>query len=301
MRPARGGRPERAGGVTLVELMVALALATILVATASYIFMVARRLYDRSLEEIATANELRFAFERLGRDLRGLQPARLAGWEPRLEAVDAADGAAGGAEDVLTFVTLEGARTGSLPVRVTVRLGPRDADGLAPLTRRVTERWDVAAQALTPATDPLELVLPRVRGLRVAHAWVTDDVTQPHAFLRGAAAALPSASTGARFALRGQGTLAAGVLDLTSAPWDAARPVPRRLAHTLLVTGPAGGPLGAYPVLEVVSPTRLVVAGAPDGPVELVVPLTPEAFEVTIEHEGRHGPRSLTMVLAAHP
>ncbi|MCW8138247.1 MAG: prepilin-type N-terminal cleavage/methylation domain-containing protein [Planctomycetota bacterium] len=296
MRPARGGRPERAGGVTLVELMVALALATILVATASYIFMVARRLYDRSLEEIATANELRFAFERLGRDLRGLQPARLAGWEPRLEAVDAADGA----EDVLTFVSLG---TGSLPVRVTVRLGPRDADGLAPLTRRVTERWDVAAQALAPATDPLERGLPRVRGLRVAHAWVTDDVTQPHAFLRGAAAgpSLPSASTGARFALRGQGTLAAGVLDLTSAPWDAARPVPRRLAHPLLVTGPAGGPLGAYPVLEVVSPTRLVVAGAPDGPVELVVPLTPEAFEVTIEHEGRNGPRSLTMVLAAHP
>ncbi|MCO5170224.1 MAG: prepilin-type N-terminal cleavage/methylation domain-containing protein [Planctomycetes bacterium] len=290
---------RRARGVTLVELMVAMALATILVGTASYIFMVARRLYDRSLEEIATTNELRFAFERLARDLRGLQPGRVAGWEPRVEAVDAPEGAA----DVLTFVCLEGGRGGPTPVRVTVRLGPRDEDGLAPLTRQVTERWDVGAQALAPASDPLEQVLRRVRGFRVAHAWVTEDVTQPHAFLRGATPGLtlPSAASGARFVLRGRGTLQAGVLDLASAPWDATRPIPRRLAHTLFVTGPAGGPLGAYPILEVLSPTRLVAAGAPDGPVEFVVPLTPEAFEVTVEHEGRNGPRALTQVLAASP
>lgn len=287
---------RRGRGFTLVELMVAMALATILIGVAGYIFTSARRLYDHSLEEIAAAGELRLGFERLGRDLRDAPPPRLAGWEPKLQAVDGPEGP----DDVLTIVTLE-RRPDPAPCRVVVRLGARDADGLAPLTRQVTERWSAGANALAGVSEPGEVLLPRVRTFEVRHAWVLNGAGDAGRLQRGDVPELgPAPSTGARFVLRGSGTASAGVLDLTSTPWHPTLPIPRRLAHTVYVTSPAAA-ARAYPLLEVESTTRLRVAGLPDGTVDFWVPITPTALQVSVRHEGRNGPRSFTSVLELHP
>lgn len=291
----------RRAGVTLVELMVAMTLATMLIGTASFIFIEARKLYDHSLNEINTANELRASFEGIGRDLRDVQPTWGANWELKIEDQTPAEGPS----DTLTFVTLE-RRTGRpIPVQVQIGLGPRDGDGLAQLTRRVLRRFNAATATLDPVTEPQRVLLDDVRLFVVEYAWVPEltNGKQGHGFVRGAGGDPfegPAATAGARFFFRGSATITGTKVEVSTAPWYGAKRIPRRLATSLTVVSPTTA-AGTYPILDVESATVLRVLGAPDGPVEFLVPLLPPALQLTVRHESRNGPRSHTQVLNLNP
>jgi hypothetical protein len=294
-------RAPRRAGVTLVELMVAIALATMLIGTASFIFIESRKLYDHSLVEINTANELRAAFEGVARDLRDVQPTWGANWELRIDNQNPAEGPT----DTLTFVTLE-RRTGvPTPVQVRVQLGPRDAEGLASLTRQVLRRFNAAAGTLDAVTEPERVLLRNVRLFVVEYAWVPELVDGPlgHGFVRGAGAAPldgPATTAGARFFFGGSASITGRTVTVSTTPWSGAKRIPRRLAKTFTITSPATA-AGTYPILDVVSATELSVLGAPEGTVQFLVPLLPPALQLTVRHEGQNGPRSHTQVMIVNP
>jgi hypothetical protein len=294
---------KRRAGVTLVELMVAIALATMLIGTASFIFIESRKLYDHSLHEINTANELRTSFEGIGRDLRDVQPTWATNWELKIDAVNGAEGP----DDVLTFITLERRTTVPTAVQVQVKLGARDSNGLASLTRTVLRRFNPATAALDPVdpAEPERVLLRNVRLFMVEYDWVPEfaDGAWGHGFVRGAGAAPldgPSPSTGARFFYKSAANIKGSKLLFSGAAYNGVKRLPRRLATTFTILTPAAAG-GTYPILDVVEANELRVLGAPDGACEVLVPLLPPALQLTVRHESQNGPRSHTQVLNLNP
>jgi prepilin-type N-terminal cleavage/methylation domain-containing protein len=308
----------RARGFTLIELLVAMALGAILVGVTSFIFINAKQLYDHSLQEIATSNELRGGFDRLGRDLHDVQPNPTNGWQCGVRELN---DPTNGPEDQLEYVTLERTETTSTPVKVQVRLGARDGDGLAPLIRSVTHRGFVpATMQLIAVAQEDQVLLNRVRSFRVEYAWPSQGLPEPvpdaatptgsyagHVFVRGSGRGPwsgPSPGAGVRFLYAGSGEIASNVLTISSAPYDTGgRVVPRQLAHRVFVTYQAAPTVvQAFPVVDVTSPTQLTLTGAIDGTVtSFWMPLLPDALQVTVNHESRNGPRSVTEVLKLSP
>jgi prepilin-type N-terminal cleavage/methylation domain-containing protein len=286
-------------GFTLVELLVGIALATILIGVSSGIFLQSRRIYDRSLGEIATANEVRGATERLATDLRDVQPPRKTDFDLKITAANGAEGP----EDTLEFVTLEGASR--LAVRVQIKLGARDDDGLAPLTRQVLARQNPTTDALTNVTEPAVTLLDRVRSFEVLYSWASDATDTGPEFLRGSGTgslAGPSPSDGSRFSFWSKGTVAEGMLTLDPAetPWHGTNAIPRAMGRTLYVTT-ASAAKRSYPILRVKSKTEIELVGAPDGAVDFFIPLMPNALQLTISQQAANGPRSITRIMNLNP
>lgn len=305
---------RRSSGFTLIELLVAMALGTILVGVTSFIFMSARRVYDQSLAEIATSNELRAGFDRIGRDLYDVQVLPTTTWELK---VVSNDDSTHGPDDTLDFVTLERTElAAAVPIRVRLKLGARDGDGLAPLVRTVTHRGlDAATGQIIDVGDTDQILLGRVRAFMVEYAWPSQGVPGPtvgsnagQEFLRGPGVGPwigPSPSSGARFVYSSEGTFANGLMTISGAKYDTSpRHAPRHLARMMYVKYDAAAspkPEHAFPVLEVQSDTKIRVVGAADGDADFWIPLQPKAFKVTIRHEGRNGPRSVTEILKSAP
>jgi prepilin-type N-terminal cleavage/methylation domain-containing protein len=295
---------------TLIELLVAMALGTMLVGITSFIFMSARKVYDQSLQEIATSNELRAGFDRLGRDLYDVQTVPTTGWSTNvIRATDSTHGP----DDSLELVTLERSETSATPIRVRMKLGARDEDGLAPLVRTVTHRGvDAATGQLLDVADSDQVLVNRVRSFLVEYSWPSqgryvtpnDSNNAAHVFIRGNGVGPwsgPPPDAGARFVYSSTGTIDKGRITINGSRYEGAtRVVPRQLARTLYLryTGATPSIEYALPIVEVFDASTIVVLGAPtNGPVSFWIPLPPRAFQITIKHEGRNGPRSVTEVL----
>lgn len=322
MRAARS-----TSGFTLIELLVAMALGAILVGVTSFIFINAKQLYDHSLQEIATSGELRGAFEPVGRDLNDVQPSPTNGWQCGIRQLDFASDVP---QDELEYVTLERTETTSTPIKVHVRLGARDADGLAPLYRIVTHRGFTPTTLQLIDLEPSQpqvllrqekrVLLNNVRSFKVEYAWPSQGRPEPapnataptgnnagHVFIRGPGLGPwsgPSPSAGVRFLYSGNGAITNNVLAIASTPYDTAgRMIPRPLAHRVFLTyQSAPTVVQSFPILDVISPTQVRLTGATDGPVtNFWMPLLPKALQISVKHESRNGPRSVTEVIKLSP
>ena len=96
MTPGRGFDEE---GLTLVELLVTLAVSSVVVAFVSATVVNALRAQDRQQAQLAALSEAKIAFERLSRELRVADPLRVA--EPERIRLDSDAG--GGAARTLTY------------------------------------------------------------------------------------------------------------------------------------------------------------------------------------------------------
>lgn len=291
-------------GFTLVELLVGIALATILVGVASGIFLQSRRIYDRSLGEIAMANEVRGATDALQRDLRDIQLPRKAGWDL---SITHQNGAAG-PNDILVYVTMEGEARRN-PMRVELRLGPPDDEGRSQLLRKVIGRYDATADAIDPVDEPATALLGGAVSFEVQYAWAPPGTVQGQQFVRG-----PGGDPGqeelegpepndGRFVLRSEGTVVDGKLTIAAGEetWHDTKLFPRSIGHTLHITAPDTAKGRGYPILEVLSPTELMLHGAADGTIEFYVPLLPPALQLTVALDTPNGPRSITQVVHLKP
>lgn len=94
-----GRRLGAQDGFTLVELLTVMAVSSVVVAFVTGTVVNALRAQDRQLDQVASLNDTKLAFERVTRDLRAADPLRVAALDRiRLDVVGA-----GGARRTLTY------------------------------------------------------------------------------------------------------------------------------------------------------------------------------------------------------
>ncbi len=283
-------RSPRRSAFTLVELLVAMLLATILMGVISFVFMQSNRIYSETLDEIDATNVVRSCMEILADDLRGIQLPPPSGGTPHLGIGSADNGGPNGdqAADVLEYWTLDRWGTGA-PARIIISI---DA------TTGFLVRQD-----LTAGVDVN--LAPNVEAFKVSYAWSTwpNGPTNGStlAWLRGdplsSSASPPSTIDGSKFVWRGLGTVNTDS-ELQATAWDPATLIPLEAATTAYILQANGG--GGYPVVALTGAfNSVVLAGAP--PVTgapFVVPLLPGKLRITIKHRTPLGhQRSLERVL----
>ena len=110
---------ERERGFTLVELLVAMALGSMLVGIVAFIFMQATTIRQGISDEVQSAFAVRGGLELIEQDLRGIQYPWQAGMDFQIERVDAA----GAALDVLRPTPSRSLVRGAARHRPSVRRG----------------------------------------------------------------------------------------------------------------------------------------------------------------------------------
>ena len=283
---------------TLVELLVAMALASILMGVISFVFMQSNKIYSETLDEIDATNVVRSCMEVLSDDLRGIQLPPSAGGYPHLAMGSADDGGVNN-QDVLMYQTLD---RWNLKEPVNVEISIDTTTGF--LVRR-------EADPATPANWTSLNLAPNVESFTVEYAWPTwpgGRGAGQSSFLqwrRGDAlpagtssVSNPSTHDGSMFAWRGDGTVSA-TSELSSAAWDSTDFIPLDAATTAYILEPSVG--GGYPIVALTGAFDVVtLAGAPEitASVPFVVPLLPGKLRITIKHRTPLGhQRSLERVL----
>jgi prepilin-type N-terminal cleavage/methylation domain-containing protein len=299
-----GGRLLRKTAFTLVELLVAMLLASILMGVISFVFMQSNRIYSETLDEIDATNVVRSCMEILGDDLRGIQLPAAAGGFTHLAIGSADDGGVNNL-DVLRYQTLDRWNTRQ-PVNVEISIDT--ATGF--LVRKEVPLATVPPLMPNafPAGSSINLA-PNVESFTVEYAWPTwpggrgADKSSFLQWRRGAAlpggsmsGSSPSTLDGSRFVWRGTGTIDASS-ELKGVAYDSADHIPLEGATTAYVMQLSGG--GGYPVVALTgSFDTVVLAGAPPMTAPFVIPLLPPKLKITIKHRTPLGhQRSLERVL----
>jgi prepilin-type N-terminal cleavage/methylation domain-containing protein len=272
---------RRRGGFTLVELLVATALAVVLIGVVSFVFVQSSKIYSVTLEEVHASFVVRSGMDMIGRDLRAVELP----FDPTLDVrAIPTDGPSGEPLDTLEYSTVEG----GVPVNVRLQVDPTSGY----LVRRVVARWNPGAGAWTPVDERSDLAADVV-GFRVEYAW--PDANGALQFFRGPPPSGGDPTNGTLFVFRGGGSIDADGRLIAGAAWSASAP-PEAVAKSVHVMH--SELTGSFPVLSVDSPGQLTLAGATRASgVQFVCPMLPPAVRITLQTETQKGKRTLQRVL----
>ncbi|RMG07923.1 MAG: prepilin-type N-terminal cleavage/methylation domain-containing protein [Planctomycetota bacterium] len=263
---------------TLVELLISMALGTILVGIVSFVFVQSSNVYNATLDEMHGSFVLRVGQDLLGRDLRSLVPPVNDHTLLKIQAVDGPTGA----EDVLEYTCWGPNGAGDvvpLKVRVSIKNGF--------LIREVYEEGDGTPTGYTALTPPRETDLGGdVVGFRVEYAWPDSAGLS---FRRDVGTGGATAANGTLFCHYGTGDLSANTF--TAGTAYAGGTAPAALATTLYVRDVDLG--GAFRIASRGTNTYTLADTVPTANgLAFAVPVLPPALRLTITQQTGQGTRA---------
>jgi prepilin-type N-terminal cleavage/methylation domain-containing protein len=281
---------------TLLELLVAMTLGTILIGVVAFVFTQSSRIYDTTLEEVHATQVLRASFDLIGKDLRGVVIPRDTDMDMKITSADDANG---NPQDTLEYCTVEPTPTG--PNLIVVRLSLDTNTNY--VVREVIRRWNGAS--FDTVSEPSDLC-GRVDGFAVEYSWPGQTPTStsppiPASFngaprwVRGDMAGAPTASDGSLFVFRSVGTVADDGLLTSTTTWHSSLAPPQRLGKTLHLLHDLQQGAFRVSAVEGTDTIRLDHAiGAADA--TFILPLYPKAVRLTLRHRELDGQKTRTLI-----
>lgn len=290
------GVAHASAGFTLAEVLVSLALATILIGIMGAVFLQAHKTYEVTDRRIRIFSDLRFLLERLESDLQNVQTdivadglnqeeylfkIRKAVWDPPGSAVDPREPHA----DEIQFVTMQRSGSRGVPTWVWVYLDT-NTNPQNPTLRQVrqTLQYDQTTPGLLVADGTAEnrSIATGVRSFHIRYGRTQGNL-DVYGEADDTAEADDNTFDGSLFYRRGTGAVSGGVLTPTGG-----QSLPTTLSplQPVALWWEEGGTThrGSYGFLGFQPPTSTTAAlldGAPDASlVNFHIPLLPSSVEI---------------------